>query len=224
MRLSLSLPPVNESVTQKCIDETWSEYVLVIVWLMTWEMVNVFTFSQVLLDKSGSVVRGAQSRYRLSVEGAIHLWDNQNLCPNYDPQRRPHKNVRIYEIHFCGKAASAKKIFLSLFENATISVFLSTFYCCRRLCGPGSAVVFPGKEEIVFFSCPDLCLHKLVPHQFSHKSICVQTFVEFENSSYFLDFFHQPRPSRQPSQWLRDRISERQKYADFSDSSNRGTI
>ena len=93
-----------------------------------------------------------------------------------------------YEIHFCGKAASAKN-FLSLFENATISAFLSTFYWCRRLCGPRSAVVFPGKEEIVFFSCPDLCLHKLVPHQFIHKSICVQTFVEFENSSFFLDFF-----------------------------------
>ena len=113
MRPSLSLPPVNEGVTQKCIDETWSEYVLVIVWLMTWGMVNVFTFSQVQLDKSGSVVRGAQSRYRLSVEGAIHLWDNQNLCPNYDPQRRPHKNVRIWN-SLLRQSSFSKKRFSSL--------------------------------------------------------------------------------------------------------------
>ena len=135
------------------------------------------------------------------------------------PQKRAHMKFT-----FAAKQLQQKKIFLSLFENATISVFLSTFYCCRRLCGPRSAVVFPGNEETVLFSCPAQCLHKLVPHQFIHKSICVLTFVEFENSSFFLDFFHQPRPSRQPSQWLRDRISERQKYADFSDSSNRGTI
>ena len=147
MRPSLSLPLVNEGVTQKCIDGTWSEYVLVIVWLMTWGMVNVFTFSQVLLDKSGSVVRGAQSRYRLSVEGAIHLWDNQNLCPNYDPQRRPHKNVRIWNSLLRQSSFSKKKI-----ENATISVLLSTFYCWRRLCGPRSAVVFPmGRKKLHFF-------------------------------------------------------------------------
>ena len=112
----------------------------------------------------------------------------------------PTKTCAYMKFTFAAKQLQQKKTFLSLFENATISVFLSTFYCCRRLCGPRSAVFFSGNEETVLFSCPAECLHKLVPHQFIHKSICVQTFVEFENSSFFLDFFHQPRPSRQPSQ------------------------
>ena len=125
-----------------------------------------------------------------------------------------------YEIHFCGKAASAKKDFpLFVWKCHYISIFVHILLVSTTLWSRKCSCC-----AIVFFSCPALCLHKLVPHQFLHKSICVQTFVEFENSSFFLDFFHQPRPSRQPSQWLRDRISERQKYADFSDSSNRGTI
>ena len=186
---------------------------------MTWAMVNVFTFSQVLLDKSGSVVRGAQSRYRLSVEGAIHLWDNQNLCPNYDPQRRPHKNVRIWNSLLRQSSFSKKDFPVFVWKCHYISIFVHILLVSTTLWSRKCSCC-----AIVFFSCPALCLHKLVQHQFIQKSICVQTFVEFENSSFFLDFFHQPRPSRQPSQWLRDRISERQKYADFSDSSNRGTI
>ena len=159
LTLVVNLPPMNECVTQKCIDEPWSEYVLVIVWLMTWEMVNVFTFSQVLLDKSGSVVRGAQSRYRLSVEGAIHLWDNQNLCPNYDPQRRPHKNVRIYEIHFCGKAASAKKDFsLLVWKCHYISIFvhLLSMTLWSQKC---SSLPWEGRNCIFFLVLPYVCIN-----------------------------------------------------------------
>lgn len=129
-----------------------------------------------------------------------------------------------YEIHFCGKAVSAKKDFPAfVWKCHYISIFVHFLLLSATLWSQKcSSLPWEGRNCI--FSCPALCLHKLVPHQFIHKSICVQTFVEFENSSFFLDFFHQPRPSRQPSQWLRDRISERQKYADFSDSSNRGTI
>ena len=101
-----------------------------------------------------------------------------------------------YEIHFCGKAVSAKKDFpLFVWKCHYISIFVHILLVSTTLWSQKCS--WEGRNGI--FSCSALCLHKLVPHQFIHKSICVQTFVEFENSSFFLDFFSSA-PSVTPAQ------------------------
>ena len=112
----------------------------------------------------------------------------------------PTKKCAYMKFTFAAKQFQQKKIFLSLFENATILAFLSTFYWCRRLCGPRSAVVFPGKEEIVFF----LVLTYVCINQ-CHINSSINLFVSKLLSNLKIVpiswiFFHQSRPSRQPSQ------------------------
>ena len=72
-----------------------------------------------------------------------------------------------YEIHFCGKEVSAKKDFpLFLWKCHFISIFVHILLVSTTLWSQKCSC-FPWEGRNCIFSCPDLCLHKLVPHQFA---------------------------------------------------------